>query len=107
MASDNDYDIFDYKSSQDPFEIDYQIDLFEHRQCLKSRKSKQKLKKYSCPISLKALKSQRNLVKINCMNDKITRKAEQKPFRYDRFSKKSKIFEFDEKFHDESTCLSN
>ncbi|CAF3767311.1 unnamed protein product [Rotaria sp. Silwood1] len=107
MASDNDYDIFDYKSSQDSFEIDYQIDLFEHRQCLKSRKSKQKLKKSSCPISLKALKSQRNLVKINCINDKITRKAEQKPFRYDRFPNRSKIFECDEKFYEESTCLSN
>ncbi|CAF4231467.1 unnamed protein product, partial [Rotaria sordida] len=107
MASDNEYDIFDYNSSQDPFEIDYQIDLFEFRRCLKSRKSKPKLKKSSCPISLKTLKSQRTLVKVNCMNDKITRKAEQKSFRYDRYSQKSKIFECDEVFQENSTILSN
>ncbi|CAF0852489.1 unnamed protein product [Rotaria sordida] len=107
MASDSDYDIFDYNSSQDPFDIDYQIDRFELRQYLKLKKSKEKLKKSSCPISLKALKSQPKLVKVNCMNDKITRQAEQKSFRSDRFLKKSKIFECDEKFHVKSTILSN
>ncbi|CAF2762983.1 unnamed protein product [Rotaria sp. Silwood2] len=100
MASDIDYGIFDYNSSQDPFEIDYQINLFEFYQCFKSRKSKQKLKKSSCPISLKILKSQSKLVKLNCTNDKSTRKAEPKSFRYDRFSKKSKTFECDEEFQE-------
>ncbi|CAF4954150.1 unnamed protein product [Rotaria sp. Silwood1] len=41
------------------------------------------------------------------MNDKITRKAEQKTFRYNRISKKSKIFECDEIFHVKPTILSN
>ncbi|CAF2602032.1 unnamed protein product [Rotaria sp. Silwood2] len=102
MASDSDYDIFDYNSSQDSFEIDYQIDLFELHQCLKSRKSKQKLKKASCSISLKALKSQPTLVKANCMNDKITRKAERKLFRHDRYTQNSKIFKCDEEFQEKS-----
>ncbi|CAF3616406.1 unnamed protein product [Rotaria sp. Silwood1] len=65
MASDNDYDIFDYNSNQDSFDIDYQIDLFELGQCLKSRKSKRKLKKSSHSISLKALKSQPKPVKLS------------------------------------------
>ncbi|CAF3880266.1 unnamed protein product [Rotaria sp. Silwood1] len=41
------------------------------------------------------------------MNDKITRKAEQKTFRYNRISKNSKIFECDEIFHMKPTILSN
>ncbi|CAF1168514.1 unnamed protein product [Rotaria sordida] len=96
MASDIDYDSFDYNSSQDPFDIDYQIDLFEFRQFVKSKKTKQKIKKSSCPISMKTLKCQPIVVKINCMSYKKTPKAEQKSFRYNRYPQNSELFEFDE-----------
>ncbi|CAF1636783.1 unnamed protein product [Rotaria sp. Silwood1] len=107
MVSDSEYDILDYNSSQDSFDIDYQIDRFEFLRCLKTKKSKQKLKKSSCPVSLKTLKSQRTLVKINCVNDKITRKSEQKSFRYNRYPQKQKIFECDELFQEKSTIPTN
>jgi hypothetical protein len=100
MASDNYYD---YNSSQDYFEIDYQIDLFEIRLCSKSRKqNKQKMNKSSYPISKKTLQSQSTSIKINCMTDKKTRKTKQKSFHHNRHSKKSKIFECDKQFQKKS-----
>jgi hypothetical protein len=79
MSSDNSYDCFDYNSSQNYFEIDYQIDLFEIRLCSKSRKqNKQKMKKSRYPISKKTLQSQSTSIRINCMSDKKPRKAKQK-----------------------------
>jgi hypothetical protein len=104
MASDIDYDIYDYNSSQDYLDIDYQIDLFEFRQSFKCKKQgKQKLKKSSCSLSLKNLKSQPTLMKMKCMNDKQTPKAERKSFRYDRYPTKSKFFECDEEFQTKPT----
>jgi len=104
MPSDNDYDSFDYNSSQDSCEIDYQIDLFEFRQYFKfNKQTKQKTKKSSCPISTKTLKSQPTLVKINCMSYKKTSKAERKSFRYDHYPLKPKIFECDEHFQEKPT----
>jgi hypothetical protein len=104
MASDIDYDIYDYNSSQDYLDIDYQIDLFEFRQSFKCKKqSKQKIKKSACPISVKTLKSQSTLVKMNCKNDKKTLKAERKPFRYDRYPTEPKFFECDEEFQTKPT----
>jgi hypothetical protein len=104
MSSDSDYDDFNYNSSQDSSYIDDQIDLFEFRQCMKSRKTKQKIKKPLCPISRKTFKSQPTLVRINCMSYKKTPKAERKSFRYDRYPQKPKPFECDEKFQETSTC---
>jgi hypothetical protein len=79
MSSDNSYDCFDYNSSQNYFEIDYQINLFEIRLCSKSRKqNKQKMKKSRYPISKKTLQSQSTSIRINCMSDKKPRKAKQK-----------------------------
>ncbi|CAF3361804.1 unnamed protein product [Rotaria sp. Silwood2] len=103
MASDIDYSSFDYNSSQDPFDIDCQIDLFEFRQFVKSKKTKQKIKKSSCPISMKTLKSQPTLVQINCMSYKKTPKAEQKSFRYNRYPQNPELFECDEVFDEKST----
>jgi hypothetical protein len=100
MASDSGYN---YNSSQESSNIDYQIDLFEFRQCVKSRKSKQKIKKSSCPISTKILKSHLTLVKDTCNNHKQTPKAEQKLFRYDHYPSKPKFFECDEQFLEEQT----
>jgi len=104
MSSDSDYDEFNYNSSQDSSYIDDQIDLFEFRQCMKSRKTKQKIKKPLCSILRKTLKSQPTLVRINCMSDTKTPKAERKSFRYDRYPQKPKPFECDEKFQEISTC---
>jgi hypothetical protein len=104
MSSDSDYDDFNYNSSQDSSSIDYQIDLFEFRQCMKSRKTKQKIKKPPCPILRKTLKSQPTLVRINCMSYTKTPKAERKSFRYDRYPQKPKLFECDEKFQETSPC---
>lgn len=107
MASDIYYDSFDYNSSQDYSDIDYQIDLFEIRQYSKSKKSsKQKLKKSSCPISMKTLKSQPILMKTNCRGDEKTPKAERKIFRYNRYPTKPKLFECDEEFQIESPIVS-
>jgi len=83
MLSDNDYAYFDYSSSQNYFDIEDQIDLFEFRQSRKNGKhGKLKLKQISCPISAKKLKSQPALLKINCRPEKQTPKAEPKTFRY-------------------------
>jgi hypothetical protein len=98
MASDSDYDNFDYDSTQDSFDIDYQIDLFEFRYYVKSTKAKQKIKKYSCPISVKTCRSHTPLIRVNCTNYKITPKAERKSFRYDHYPRKTKHFECDEQF---------
>lgn len=105
MACDIDYDIFDYHSSQNDSDIDYQIDLFEIRQSFKCKKQgKQKSKKPPCSVSVKSLKSQSTLVKMKCMNDKPRPKAERKSFRYDHYpTKRSKFFECDEKFHTKPT----
>jgi hypothetical protein len=107
MASDSDYDNFDYDSTQDSFDIDYQIDLFEFRYYVKSTKAKQKIKKYSCPISVKTCRSHTPLIRVNCTNYKITPKAERKSFRYDRYPQKSKHFEYDEQFQEKPTVISN
>ena len=107
MASIDDYDGFDYKSSQNFFDIDYQIDLFELRHCVKSRKSKSKLKKRTYRRLTKSLESQRALLKISCMPDKITPKAPPKVFRHQRLQENAKIFECDEIYQDTSTNSSN
>ena len=45
MASDIDYDRFDYYSRQDYDQLEYQIDLFEYRYTCKTQKqSKRKMK---------------------------------------------------------------
>jgi hypothetical protein len=99
MASD-----IDYNSSQDYLDIDYQIDLFEIHQSFKCKKqAKQKSKKSSCSLSLKSLKSQPILMKMKCMNDKQTPKAERKSFRYDHYPRKSEFFECDEEFQTKPT----
>lgn len=105
MASDIDHDIFDYHSSQDYSDVDYQIDLFEIRQSFKCKnQSKQKSKQSSCSLSMKNLKSQSTLVKVKCMNGKQTPRAERKPFRYNHYpTKPSKFFECDEEFQTKPT----
>ncbi len=62
-----------------------------------------KMKKSSCPILVKILKSQPTSVKMNCMSYKKKSKAEQKSFRYNRYPSKPKLFECDEEFHTKST----
>ncbi|CAF4921630.1 unnamed protein product [Rotaria sp. Silwood1] len=110
MASDNYYFGFDYNSSQDNVEIEYQIDLFELRQFSKAKKqNKQKMRIPSYPISRKTLKSQHPLIKIYGINDKKTLKVEQKIFRYTRYlPKKDKneinFFECDKQFRTKSDC---
>jgi len=100
MASYSEYDHFDYNSSQDSSSIDYQIDLFEFHQYVKSKKTKRKIKKPSCSIPKKTLKSFPTLVKIKCVSDKQTSKAEQKSFRYNHYPQKAKPFECDEQFEE-------
>jgi len=103
MLSDSDDDDddywFDYNSSQDYFDIDYQIDLFEIRQYIKRDKYyKQKLNQSSYPISTKKLKSHAILLKMYCKRYKQKPKIEQKSFGYQHFSSISKVFECDEEF---------
>ena len=107
MMSDDEYDGFNYNSSQNSLDIDYQIELFEFHRCFKSRKSKQKLRKSPCPISVKTLKAQPKLLKINCMSDKKTPKAELKPFRYPHYRSNCTIFECDKLYQKNSSMLSN
>ncbi|CAF0968802.1 unnamed protein product [Adineta ricciae] len=96
---------FDYMSSQDNCVIDEQIDRFEAHYYAKSRKTKQKIKKASCPITKKTLKSQPTLLKWSCTNEKQTPKAQQKTFRYDHYPHKPKPFDCDEQFLDTSTRI--
>ncbi|CAF3975703.1 unnamed protein product [Adineta steineri] len=104
MSSDSDYDDFDYNSSQNSLSIDYQIDQFEFHHCIKSKKTKQKIRKASCSVSRKTLKSQPTLLRVNCIKSKITAKAERKPFRYDHYvQEKQPSFECDEEFQETST----
>ncbi|CAF0970805.1 unnamed protein product [Didymodactylos carnosus] len=100
MVSDSENYYFDYKSSQNSSSIDYQIDLFEFRQHIKSNKTKRQIKKPSCSVPKKTLKSFPTLVKVKCVNDKQTLKAEQKPFRYNRYPSKAKPFDCDVQFQD-------
>ena len=100
----------DYHSSQDDWQIEYQIDLFEIRQLCKSRKqNRQKSNKSSYPISKKTLKLNPEFVKVRCIREKKTVKAQAKPFRYNRSHKieSSKLFECDEELQTESTENSN
>jgi hypothetical protein len=55
------FDGFDYYSSQDPFEFEYQIEEFEFRQCWKS---KNKVRKYSFSISSKTVQSKSISIKL-------------------------------------------
>ena len=103
--SDNKYDGFDYKSSQDSSDIDYQIDLFEFHQYFKSKRNIQKVKKSSYSISFKAVKSQSVLLKTNCMGYKKTPKAQRKQsFSYKHYSKNSKYFECDKLVGIKTAC---
>ena len=87
MASDIDYDRFDYYSRQDYDQLEYQIDLFEYRYTCKTQKqSKRKMKKSSCSISTKSLKSNPGLLRVKCLPEEKTSKAEPKRFRYDHRS---------------------
>jgi len=132
MASDNYYDGgFDYNSSQDYLEIEYQIDLFEIRQCSKAKRHyKQKVKIPSYPFSRKTptRKSQHPLVRVYGLGDKKTLEADPTIFHYTRYlpkrkkdppklkpkrnppkSKKHKnditIFECDQQFRPELNCV--
>lgn len=100
MASDIDYDRFDYHSTQDEWEIEYQIDRFELRQSCKSRSQQRRRKtnKSAHSISMKSLKCNPQLVKEKCMHDKRTVKAQPKPFRRNRYPQAEPIqpFECDE-----------
>ncbi|CAF0733893.1 unnamed protein product [Adineta steineri] len=105
MASDNFYDGFDYNSSQDDVEIEYQIYLFEIRQCSKAKK----LRIPSYRFSRKTSKSQHPLIKINNIDNKRTVEVEQKIFRYTRYPSKQakniiKGFECDKQFQTKSDC---
>ncbi len=68
MSLDNYYDDFDYQSSENYLDIEYQIDLFEIRQCTKA--NKQKLPIPSYPNSRKTAKSQHPLIKLHGFNKK-------------------------------------
>ena len=104
MASDNDYDGFIYNSSQNYFDIEYQIDSFEIDQYSKWRRlSKKKVKISSYPFSMKSRRCEHPLIKIYGINDKRTLLAEQKLSRYSRYSEKrrekhSKSFECDQQY---------
>ncbi|CAF0838499.1 unnamed protein product [Adineta steineri] len=93
--SDIGYDIYDYKSSQNSFDIEYQIDLFEFRQSWKLKKNKQKVSKSSYPISIKTLQSQQIFIKENCMGPKKKSKPQKKS---PRKNNKSNRFECDKIF---------
>lgn len=100
MASDIDYDRFDYHSRQDYNQLEYQIDLFEFRYtCKNAKQSKRKLKQSFCSISTKNLKSNPGLLRVKCLPDEKTIKAGEKQFRYTHHptSKCSQLFECDDK----------
>jgi hypothetical protein len=103
--SDNVYDYyFDYKSSQDFFDIEYQIDLFEFRQSWKLKKNKQKVSKSSYPISVKTLQCQQIFIKENCMGHKKKSKAQHQSIHKNR---KSYAFESDRIFQRKSSSDSS
>lgn len=116
MGSDNYYDGFDYKSSQDYLEIEYQIDRFEILQCSKAKqRNKPKMRIPSYPISRKNLKSDHPLIKIHPIDDKTKRSEfEQRLFRYNRYPPKkpkpkiekneTEIFECDKYLGRKSIC---
>ena len=94
MASYKTYgDGFDYKSSQDYLEIEYQIDRFEILQYFKARtRNKRKTRIPSYPMSRKDLKCDHPLIKIYPKDPKTkTSEMEEQLFRYRRYpSKKAK-----------------
>lgn len=93
-------DIFDYQSSQNYYEIEYLIDLFEIRQYAKAKKDDiHKTKRFSCPKSKRILKSQPTSIKIKHKKPSIT---EQKSSENSDHKKKSKIFDYDEQLQLES-----
>ena len=116
MDSDNYYDGFDYKSSQDYLEIEYQIDRFEIGQYSKVKKrNKRNMKIPSYPISRKNLKSDHPLIKIYPVDGKTKRSEfEQRLFRYNRYPPKKpspktetnevRMFECDKYLGRKSSC---
>ena len=89
MGSDIDNDIFNFNSSQDYLQIEYQIDLFEFHQNLKfNQQKKQKMGKPSRPHRMKSLKPRPIVVTINLTPEK-------KPVRRATPPQKPKIFECD------------
>lgn len=101
--SDN-YDWFDYNSSQNYFDINYQINLFEMRQSIKRDKHwKQKRNQSLYPISTKKLQAHAVLLKISCKRYEQKPKIEQKSFGYQDFSSESNKFECDEECLTKST----
>ena len=115
MWSDNYYDGFDYKSSENYLEIEYQIDRFEILQCSKAKKrNKPKMRIPSYPISRKNLKSDHPLIKIYPIDKTKRSEVEQRLFRYNRYPpKKPKpkqekdetgIFECDKYLGRKSSC---
>ncbi|CAF3936744.1 unnamed protein product [Rotaria sp. Silwood1] len=93
MMSDNEYDGFDYHSSQDSFYFDELIDRFELSQSFKLKSTKQRSRKRTYPISFKTLKGNTELLKVHCANDQVTANDKQKSFRYQCQRQKPKRFE--------------
>lgn len=92
MGSDIDNDIFNFNSSQDYLQIEYQIDLFEIHQNLKFNQQKErKMGKPPRSHRMKPLKPRSAVAKNNLAQDK-------KPVRPAGPSQKPKIFECDRQF---------
>ncbi|UJR19134.1 hypothetical protein I4U23_022264 [Adineta vaga] len=90
--SDIEYDGFDYDSSQDPFELEYQIEQFYFHLDFKSKKH---VKKASFSISSKTAQFQSICIKLDLINCKKV-PSSRKRKKTNSNSKKSKSFEYEQ-----------